>query len=770
MARCLWCFFFSLLLTAFSLPAEEEGDPQREETEEGDLLEQLLNQIDTLPAELLEPGKIVLVDAEKDQLSLSLPGGGELVSSDELTLDGPEDFVDEPEGYLINFNNLSVVEVIRFVSQISGRNFIFNERELDFTVTIVSEEPTSVQNIIAALLQVLKINNLQLIEQGNNFLIHRNPNVQHPSKIVEGDDEQWTLREEAAVVTRVFRLERVSASSLSPIIRSMVSADALVEALAETNHLVITDLSSNITRIASFIRSVDGPGAQLEIGQYLARRTSMLPLIDLAENILRPLAQNDPLHFIPHKVTESIFIISTPYMVERSMSVLQLLDMTDSESRILAPKDLIYDPELRNGVEPDHDKKRWAATLPPNDIRNTRFEFYKLQFRSSATVQRALEAISDNLTFRSKLNQDILSAIESVQTIEESNMLVYTGTVAALEVIDDFIAKIDTPLRQVFIEMLILDTSIDKSLDFGVEWGARYSGSPDSAGAIAFLGPGSPLPGALGSLDPPAGGGPATPDGSRLANANGFAVGALGKVLTHRGDAFTSMAGLLKALQTDSDTNVVMNPKLITEDNTPAEVFVGINTRFQTESISNESGELVTTNFEFRDVGSTLRVTPLLGDSNVVTLIIEQELSRAIQTPNGNGGETQEAQQPGPTTSQIRTTTRVHVPDKMFLVMSGMISEERTRTKTAVPCLGGLPIAGAAFARNNYRGEKRNLMIFIRPQIVDTEAEIVQVTKGQRSLFENKSEPRKKWKFEVDTGLDILNLKRTNLMDKDWGS
>ncbi len=720
-------------------------------------------------------GSKLFAEADSSELTISLPGGGEIISSDELALGNPEDFDDaDPEGFLINFNTLDIVEVIRFVSRISGKNFIFDEEELDFTVTIVSEEPTSVENVMAALLQVLKIHNLQLIEQGNNILIHKNPNVNRPSQIV-GDEEQIMKvaggSSETSLVTRVFRLERVSAKDLSLIIRSMTSADALVETLLETNHLVITDLSANVTRVANFIRSVDAPGGQLDIGQYVAKNTHMIALVDLARSILTPIAQNDPLQLIAHTPTESIFIISTPYMVERAMSILQVLDLTGDESRILSIKDMSYDPEWQAAADAEAersretvvDTRRWEDALPTDDIRNTKFEFYKLQYRTADTVQRALEQIGESISgTSSNLNTDLLEAIESIQAIEESNSLVFTGSGQAVEVIHEFIGKIDIPLRQVFIEMLLLDTTMDNALQFGVEWGGRYDGSPDSGATYGFLAPGSQIPSALDSIT----NGNANP--GPLGNTEGFSVGALGKMLTHRGDAFTSMSGLVRAIQTDSDINLVMNPKILTEDNTPAEVFVGINTRFQTESLSNNTGEIVTTNFEFRDVGSLFRVTPLLGDSDMVTLIIEQELSQGLGESTAEA-ESQASEDLGPVTKQIRTLTRVHIPNKHFLVMSGMITEQRTKEKRAVPCMGSLPGLGAAFASNAFRTEKRNLMMFIRPQIIDSVDDIEKVTKDQRVMFENKSQPREKWKYEIDTGLDILNLKKADLLNKEWG-
>ena len=76
---------------------------------------------------------------------------------------------------------------MRFISRISNKNFVFDENDLQFTVTIVSEEPTTIDNIMTALLQELRIHDLELIEQDNTIIIHHNSKVSAISKVVPED-------------------------------------------------------------------------------------------------------------------------------------------------------------------------------------------------------------------------------------------------------------------------------------------------------------------------------------------------------------------------------------------------------------------------------------------------------------------------------------------------------------------------------------------------------------------------------------------------------
>ena len=691
------------------------------------------------------------------QLTLSLPDGGKVISSDELEPKKTEESLEPSEGFLMNFNNLNIIEVLRFISRISGKNFVFNEDELNFNVTIISEETTSIDNIMAALLQILKINGLSLIEQGNNILIHSNQTIKRPSKLI-GEKVKDSQAEKAELATRVFRLASLPADKVATIVKPMLSDDSLVEVVSETNHLVITDIKSNIGELEALILSLDAPESVLEIGQYVAANVHIGSLVNLAEQIIAPLKGESSIELILHDTTSSVYIVSTPQLVERAISILQALDHATGTTRVLSIGDLSFDQEeydqaiLEKEELGLQDKER-QKNLPKGHIDLTKFEIYKLQNRTAITIQDALSQISDSLGDFGQVNEDLIAAIDSVQAITESNSLVISGTSDAIQRTKELIHDLDIPLRQVFIEMLILETNIQKSLQFGVEWGSRLEGGTNESAQIGFLKPESLIHDGLDAF--------ANPSLTSTANlatqlgvTSGFSAGVLGKILKINDTEFVSLGAVINALEDDGETNIIMNPKILTEDNSPAEIFVGLNTPFRTESITTESGA-ITDNFEFRDIGTSLRVTPFLGDGNVVTLEIEQNLTRA-ETIQGTS-----AFNPGPTTSTTRTTTRVHVPDQYFLVLSGMTQESRTRSESGIPCLGGVPGAGAAFSRTAFTNGKSNLMIFIRPQIIDTYEQMREVTTKQRSKFMERSKPYDHKAWEMGAKLDILKIKRS---------
>ncbi|CUI15969.1 component D of type II secretion pathway [Candidatus Protochlamydia naegleriophila] len=813
----------------------------------------------------------------------------------------------------INFNNVSMIEYIRFVSRISNKNFIFDDEDLQFNVTIVSEEPITVENLMAALLQELRIRDLLLIEQGNSLIIHRNPRVRAPSRVVADGTAPTSF--ETEIVTRVFRLNTLDPVKASEIIRPLLSEDALVEVLRDSNNLIITDLVTNINKIAQLIANLDAPNSGVTVGQYVVRNAFVASLADLATKILQPIAQGNPFVLVPHSSTNSIFVVSNPFIVEKAIAILENLDINEGRTKILsleklrAPEESLgrgvtqgalgqqgtgfggtgqaetgfpgqggqagtsfpiqggaaggfqsgpagfgpgipgaggygsggagfgpggtvpggigtggtvgtggvapgifgggfdqygtplrpgdvtgalnipgtptYNPNLppnfptgaigvegRQGIIFDENREfmpggittspRWVQDLPAGHIERTLFFIYKLKYRKGDQIEIALRRIADSLQITGMANLDLIAAINSSQWIEASNSLIFTGTVPALERIKELILEIDVPLRQVFIEMLILDTTITDSLSYGVDWGTRFGGG-NVAGGQSFLGLGSTITSALATGEVAANGVAGIPVADSLLNADGYSAGIIGRHLTHGGLHFNTIGALVRALHTDSKVNIIMNPKIVTEDNNTAEIFVGSTDRYKTQSIANDLGSVITNNFQFIDVGTTLRVTPLIGNNGIITLDIIQEVTNDSGNANPVGTNSSVVDvNLVPVLSKSRTVTRIHVPDGFFVILSGMVQDTQARTLNQIPCLGCIPLIGGVSKQKGNRDSKRNLMTFIRPLIVDTEEELENVTKRQQDVFIEKSKFRRSWNYEVDEALDFFNIKPTD--------
>lgn len=724
---------------------------------------------------------------------------------------------------LINFNNVAITEFIRFISRVSGKNFIYEEADLQFNVTIVSEDPATLDNVMAALMQVLRIHDLSLIEQGNNVIIHRNPKVNGISQVV-ADGQPMPANTE--IVTRVFKLNTLDTENAIKIIKPLVSDVAIVEGIPNTNNMVVTDISTNVEKVGQLLKGLDSPASGLIIGQYQVQNALIDSLIPLATQIMEPIAEGKPLVMVPHIASNSIFIVSTPFLVERSIAIFRNLDVNTGSTRIFTPESLRFQSPLSTtptggpqsqvpagqipfgtlpGQQPGEtpaggipqggpggplgtaggvplgpnglplqpgaigQQSGWSNQLPPGHIQRTQFYIQKLKYRKGDQIVLALGRIADSLERTGTSNSDLVAAINSIQWIEASNSLVFTGTTDALLKVRELVDEIDTPLRQVFIEMLILETTLDDSLEYGVNFASEFQ-QDNLKGAQAFINNSNPFAGTVFNNNPAFNNALPAVGSNNPANTvralSGYNLGLIGQKITHNGQVFGTIGALVRALHTKNKVNIILNPKILTEDNTPAEIFVGENVAYQTQSIANDQGNIITSNFQFRDVGTTLKVTPMLSSTDIITLEIKEEVSRIIPstTPTINA-LTQ--QSPGPNTSKSTTTTRVHVPDGYFLVISGMINDQLEKDRQQVPCIGAAPFIGAGFSSVRTTDRKRNQMIFIRPKIIDTEEEIQNLTKHQQDIWRQKKRTTKMWQLETDQALNWMNVKEPDNCHED---
>ena len=435
------------------------------------------------------------------------------------------------------------------------------------------------------------------------------------------------------------------------------------------------------------------------------------------------------------------------------------LVITGSPESIAKVEQLLvkFDIPTKEGVQP---------TI--SSIDNANFLIYKLQYHKGNEIQSALKEIAVSLNKTSgTTSKNLIDAINSLQWIQVTNSLLGTGDPDMLNKLKELIESIDIPLRQVFIEVLVIETTLLNSQNFGLQWGSQLQYLNKTVGAMGNF----PFQnGVLSGLGDQANSA-TTPINSQIANTTastppvqsytspnavpfntGFDLGVIGDIIMHKGKSFLSLGGLVNALQVDNATTFIMNPKIITQDGHTSTIFVGSNLPFTGSFVSNtgSNATVQTSNIEYRDVGVNLTITPTLGTNTVITMDISQDISSVIPTPNSNNVSVN-----GISTAHTSMTTRVHVPDNHFLVLSGMIQDNKNNFRTGIPCLGGLPVVGALFSQNDRENNKQNVIIFMRPIIIDSFEDYDRVTEGEEAMFKE-SASTQLLKEEFDAGTEMI--------------
>ena len=363
--------------------------------------------------------------------------------------------------------------------------------------------------------------------------------------------------------------------------------------------------------------------------------------------------------------------------------------------------------ELRNQHSLKKSTKLAALTQAPKPT-EAKFEVYKLQYNQGDELLGAIKQVAGDMK-RGGGHEALLASIASLQYLRSNNSFLYSGSGSAE--LTSLIKTLDIPQKQVFIEVLVIETSVRDSLEFGLEWAAKGRVQNRLNFGVGNFGTKQTKGNFASNFKE------LTPfNQQNVPLGKGFDLGVIGDLILHKGKTFLTLGSLVSALEKDGQTNIILNQKIITQDNKESTIFVGENIPF-TGSVVETVGasQQTTSNIEYRDVGVNLKITPLLGDGDVITLDIKEDISEAR-----NQDDSPLNQVNGILTTKTNMLTRAHVPDDHFLVLSGMSRNKVTKRKSGVPCLGGLPLIGALFSKTTTENEKRNVIIFVKPQIVNS--------------------------------------------------
>lgn len=524
-----------------------------------------------------------------------------------------------------------------------------------------------------------------------------------------------------------------------------------VKFIEETNSLLFIGSPDTLATIEGMIQKVDlsASSSVLISTDFAIYKPKSMPgeeLIKILDDFKKNLASSgvidkslfttiSNLKWIPK--TSSILISGQQNSIEKVQSLLEQFDIVSHETQLK------------------------AASI--STIQNSNFLIYKLKYHQGNEILESLKQITESLTKDSSAgNLSLANAINSLQWVSVTNSLLGTGDQHILEKLKELIENLDIPLRQIFIEILVIQTDMSSGQSFGLQWGGKMNYMNRFAagtGNFPVADPTSPvntietngptnIADALLSTS--------SPNSSLIPILTGFDLGVIGDIIMHKGRSFLSLGSLVNALQADTNSTIVLNPKIIAQDNKTSTFFVGKNLPFTGSVVQTNTGLTSTSaNLEYRDIGFDLSITPSIGTGNIITLDITNDISQVIGNPGATTSIGTTTILTGIPTAHTNMSTQVHVPDKHFVILSGMIQDTKTRARTAIPCLGGLPVIGAFFSDNDRIDTKSNVIIFLRPQIIDSFADYNKLTNTQEEVFKD-SARLPVLKEDFDQGVDMV--------------
>ncbi len=563
-----------------------------------------------------------------------------------------------------NYRNVDISTVIEAVSAVTGKNFIVDPR-VKASVTMVSNTPLSADAFYEAFLSILQVYGYVALPAGDVIKILPDANARQmpaldlPGAGYSGGDE---------IVTQVVNVKNVQAAQLVPILRPLIPQYGHLAAHPASNMLIISDRAANVKRMVRIIQRIDNAGDD-DIQIINLQHASAGEVVRVMSSLMQASGpESAQVNMVADERTNSVLVSGDRGTRLKLQSLIAHLD------------------------------------TPLEDVGNTRVRYLRYsnatdlatKLNEQVTGARAATPAAGGAAPARSNDSGIIIWAE-----EETNALVITAPPKTMRTLMAILDKLDIQRAQVSVEAILVAMRFDKAAELGVTWALLNDQS--GVGATRFS---NTTPGVLDLIGAAAGGD--DPIAAAGAISTGMALG-----LANINESGTSFAMLLKALNSDSDSNIISTPSVITLDNEEAEIRVAQEVPFRTGEFTNTGGSagLVNpfTTIERKDVGIVLKITPQINEGDMVMLKIDQEASDIAASVVGASDLI---------TNKRSIHTTVLVKDGGIVVLGGLTQNTLTETEQSVPILGSIPIVGALFRSRTTDNNKNNLMIFIRPKIL----------------------------------------------------
>ena len=621
--------------------------------------------------------------------------------------------------YNVDFNDVEIRKVIETVSEITGKNFLVDDR-VQGKVTVIGPRSLTAGELYQVFLSILHVKGFAVVPSGKiNKVV--------PSSNIAGYGVQMKVGKSKGIagidayVTQIIPVEYTVAEDLKNLLAPLIPKTDNITSYAPTNLLIVTTTESLLARINQIISMVDVPGAREELRLIEVIYASAADLAGKISQVLQTQSGASPASKRPARGQPATPVASDGVKIIADERTNTLIAIGDSQT-LDRVEDLVskLDVSVPQGAGKVH--VYYLQNADADDLASV-LSGIPLEEAVSFNEPAQSGQTAPKQAPRPPIEKKDISIIADPAT----NALVVTATPEEFEALTKVIEKLDIPREQVLVEVLIAEVSFTKTKELGVEWRVADDNYSD---AVVFGGT------TFGEFDQLVASFPAIPDG-------GLVVGAIGETITFGEYEFPSLGALITALKTDTDVNILSTPTIVTTDNKEAEIIVGQNVPFKTSEKFDSNNQPVIT-FDYRDVGITLRLTPQINNNNFVKMDIFSKLEAIIANTIGTA-------ELAPTTLKRQTNTTVVVKDGYTVVIGGIIRDDQVKNVSSVPFFGDLPILGALFRSETVRSEKVNLLIFLTPHVISNSQQLQEEARDRAEKFRDVDIPRQ---FREQLGLE----------------
>ncbi|MET0180965.1 MAG: type II secretion system secretin GspD [Novosphingobium sp.] len=622
--------------------------------------------------------------------------------------------------YVLNVREADIRAFVADAAQVTGRTFIVDGR-VQGKVSVVSDRPLSRSEYFEVFLSTLRANGLVAIPTGNGgFRIQPAEGAAaQPSRIGSRGAPRNQL------VTEVVRLRSIDPAQAVDTLRPLISGEGSITANRAGRSLVIVDYADNVRRIRALLAEIDRTavdstqtvllehaGAR-EIAQAL---TQLIPAAGEGGQALASVVAVDS--------SNAILMRGEPGTLSRLSAIARQLDARAAGGSEVQVVWLDYAD---------------SATMVPMLER-------LVGGQGGAPVQPAASS-TGTATTGGGAAANVGSGLGGggvgsgaialpngrgnavITRYEGANAIIISAPVDIQRKLAELVRQLDVRQDQVLVEAIIVEISDNVAKQLGVQFLFGGKNVPFAVTNFSNVVPniidlaGGLLADNIENTTTVINGNVVTTTTNSAAGdlLRENAIGALGQAQGGYSGGFTNIGNnaalgvLINAVRSDSNSNILSTPHITTNNNVPASILFG-------QEIPVSTGEALSNNFDnaFRtiqrqNVGIELDVTPQINADNEVRLDLRQEVSSIVGPVSNNFNELIINKR------EIKTT--ITVVSGEIAVLGGLLDDNERRTIQKIPLLGDIPVLGELFKSRGRSRVKTNLMVFIRPTILRSQAD-----------------------------------------------
>ncbi len=581
----------------------------------------------------------------------------------------------------VNLQDAEITNVVKFISDVTGKNFIFDDN-VKGKVTIIAPSKISADEAYNLFTAVLNLKGYTVVPAPGNLL-----------KIVPSRDAKTLSPESDKVndnyITKLIPIQYVNPDVTLRFLQPLISKDGHISIFGTGEYLLIVDSATNIKRLEHLLSYIDKPALKEKPEIIYVKNASAEDVAKfLTDSVLKKdkaQPQEDAKIFADSRLN-ALVVVSSPLLMDYIKKVVELID------------------------------------IPAREVKGNIYVYF-LENADATELSKVLDSTVKTLDEVKAGAKPQEKPRISITPDKATNSLIISCPPHLYPQLESIIKNLDKRRKQVFVEAMIVEASLDKLKELGSKWRTVVRNNSEPVAITGF-----------GNID-------SSTMLSVINGLSGFSIGGIGNFFDIPNPAGTGsltipgFSALFSLNEFKDAVNVLSTPQILTSDNKEAEIIVGENVPFISRREQNTSTTTLQSYFnviERKDVGINLKITPQITEGEYVKLDIYQEISSLKQVTK------EELLNLGPTTTKRSTKTSVVVKDKQTVVISGLMQEKTEEIITKVPFLGDIPILGFLFRYKSYETRKTNLLVFLTPHIIRDSSELAQLTNKKISDYSNK--------------------------------